>query len=796
MRVAIALLLVATGCVTSSSEVCSDGYVCPADTACKVYAGFGSADPLRLCVPAAQIAACDGKTDGDVCGSGSGSQCYSGACLLGGCGNQIPDPGEVCDDGNHAAGDGCSPDCKSNEQCGNGYVDSDLGEQCDDGNTLSRDGCTSRCELELATWTQGGSAPQRTTGVHLTYDSARDVIVLFGGGAGDGTFPSELWEFDGRVWALRSIAGPHGRDYPALAYDPTRQRTVLYGDTVTHDTWEWDGEDWTELVPAVDPGPRSEAAIAWDPRLGKIVLFGGTATPNVWFADTWTWDGSTWAPLSSISPALSQPALAYDFARDVLVLTGLDTTNTRVVEELGGDGAWHLVPSAGQPPGSVVGTLAWDPVANAVILSNNAKTGWAQWDGLQWTSIAPAVTFGGEAPLVTLGRHAAVVTWSSAQFYRRADATTWVADRVLGGFNPDSARDGAVAYDTIRRRVVWIGASESPGAPNDVWTYDGAWIQFADVTASFFDACAAYDPVRDRIVVFGGARTFADTYTVDAATLTDWQLQTPATSPPGRTNCAAAFDTAHGNVVLFGGNVPGPNDTSIPLGDTWTWDGATWTQQTGPAPSARATTLAYDPLRQRTVMFGEIAGVPRLADTWEWDGSTWAEITPPTSPEVQTSSLAWDAGSRRVVLVGGSPVSDAWAYDGTTWREIDQANPFGFQPHFGALASDPSGAGVVLLQAELSTSALVIERLRYEGPHEETCVAGDDNDGDGQAGCADSDCAFVCSPVPGESCGDGTCDARFESSLTCPIDCPATPVCGDFACAGAAEPTTCPGDCH
>lgn len=53
--------------------------------------------------------------------------------------------GEECDDGNLAAGDGCSSSCRF-EGCGNGFVD--VGEECDDGNTSSGDGCSSVCAVE------------------------------------------------------------------------------------------------------------------------------------------------------------------------------------------------------------------------------------------------------------------------------------------------------------------------------------------------------------------------------------------------------------------------------------------------------------------------------------------------------------------------------------------------------------------------------------------------------------------------------------------------------------------------
>jgi cysteine-rich repeat protein len=51
------------------------------------------------------------------------------ACRLSFCGDGVVDVrrGELCDDGNTAAGDGCSPECGV-ERCGNGLPDP--GEAC------------------------------------------------------------------------------------------------------------------------------------------------------------------------------------------------------------------------------------------------------------------------------------------------------------------------------------------------------------------------------------------------------------------------------------------------------------------------------------------------------------------------------------------------------------------------------------------------------------------------------------------------------------------------------------------
>lgn len=77
------------------------------------------------------------------------------------CGNRRSEPGEVCDDGNEADGDGCAADCRTieegwscpaagtcvrGEECGDGNRGSS--EECDDGNLLDNDGCSAECVTE------------------------------------------------------------------------------------------------------------------------------------------------------------------------------------------------------------------------------------------------------------------------------------------------------------------------------------------------------------------------------------------------------------------------------------------------------------------------------------------------------------------------------------------------------------------------------------------------------------------------------------------------------------------------
>src|SRR5437762_219891 len=73
--------------------------------------------------------------------------------------------------------------------------------------------------------------------------------------------------------------------------------------------------------------------------------------------------------------------------------------------------------------------------------------------------------------------------------------------------------------------------------------------------------------------------------------------------------------------------------------------------------------LAYASARGVTVLFG---GCCVLGDTWEWDGTTWTQRSPAASPPARSyHALAYDAGHAVTVLFGGlgnggSDFGDTW----------------------------------------------------------------------------------------------------------------------------------------
>ncbi len=128
--------------------------------------------------------------------------------------------------------------------------------------------------------------------------------------------------------------------------------------------------------------------------------------------------------------------------------------------------------------------------------------------------------------------------------------------------------------------------------------------------------------------------------------------------------------------VLFGG---------YDLADTWTWDGAAWTQRDVTGPVARDNAMMAG-FGGDVILFGGAQTVEGqtgtvLSDTWRFDGSAWTELAVATSPSARASAGMASRGSE-LVLFGGNPAApsttplgDTWTFDGTTWTQHDVIGP-------------------------------------------------------------------------------------------------------------------------
>ena len=524
---------------------------------------------------------------------------------------------------------------------------------------------------ECISWVK--KLPEPRSGHVMAYDSARGVTVLFGGILGQSvgqTVDGTTWEWDGATWELRSTSGPSPYSGYAMAYDSARGVAVLFGwSDSSGKTWEWDGTTWT-LRSSTGPSFRSSHAMAYDSARGVTVLFGGGYYDHsgeepelITNGETWEWDGTTWTLRSSTGPSPRYGhAMAYDSARGVTVIHGGydgQTAGGKDDETWEWDGTTWTFRSDSGPGLMWLHAMSYDSARGVTVLLEDGSPDTWEWDGTSWTlrtSVgAPSrwrhamaydsargvtVLFGG---LLSSSANPIGDTWEW-------NGTTWTPR----GNCPSERGRHAMAYDSTRAVTVLFGGLQPPHRFGETWEWNGTtWtLRSSDGPLPRFDTAMAYDNTRDVTVLFGGnawdgsSAYNGETWEWDGAT---WTLRS-STGPSPRYRHATAYDSARGVTVLFGGDDAG----SGYLQDTWEWDGTTWTLRSSSGPSPRYHhAMAYDSDRFVTVLFGGRGASGYLNDTWEWDGTTWT-IASSSGPSPRYGhAMAYDSSRGQTVLFGG-----------------------------------------------------------------------------------------------------------------------------------------------
>jgi len=588
-----------------------------------------------------------------------------------------------------------------------------------------------------------GDVPWARYGHAGAYDPSRGRFVVHGGYGGerydDRHHLDDLWEWDGTRWEriepLGGVAPP-----PLFAHQMVwhagRQRLVVYGGCLaslehpdlpdrvctdySDDLWEWDGEAWALLqVEGETPPSRCYHTLVWDSTEERLLVFGGflleSIIPTRWTmrGDLWAFAGERWEEVAADGDGplgRANPSAVFDAVRGMLVVVG-GVCSDRPCEDtwLWDAGGWRQPTGAG-PAARAMHSLVFDGSGSRAVMFGGIDVDGEPLDEL-WEWRAPVWTRLPDDPEGPPARGGHIAVWG-----RHAGEGS---ERmfVFGG----CAEVGEVDGDDD-------GCTQ---ALADAWTWDGStWEQVHDGGGDpkpRWRHAAAHDALTGRTLVFGGLvdsdedgvadRVRRDVYEWDGNT---WTRRHTEPRPHYLFDAAMAPSPTLGELVLFGG-VTRDGQWSA---ETWTWDGAAWTEHEpdGYWPQASGGhLLVADAGRARTIVGWGYASDETFNRFFDWRGSGWKRSTSDVElvPTLRThAGAAYDAPRRRLVTFGGRVFGysavDTWEWD----LDPEQRPATRFDVNFGFEGADMAELEAVAVRAVVGGMGATLD------------VDADDEDGD------------------------------------------------------------------
>jgi hypothetical protein len=256
--------------------------------------------------------------------------------------------------------------------------------------------------------------------------------------------------------------------------------------------WGWNGTHWQKVTEG-GPSGRILGGAAYDEKRNMLVLYGGRPVElEPCSQETWEWDGQTWAQKDAEPPtACYHFKMFYDTSSvESILFSGLDTSENPINE-------------------------TWS------------------WNGQEW--------------------------------------------KRLSDTGPESRGHFGFVYDPAHEQILLYGGYAST-VTDEFWVWkDGAWqeINFPG-PGSLSHFGMAYDTNANALYIFGGA-----TSTSTFSSLTDktwvltgghWRELSSASFPSKRGSPAMGYDPVRKRIVLYGGF----NSKRSNLDDTWECDGQEW----------------------------------------------------------------------------------------------------------------------------------------------------------------------------------------------------------------------------
>jgi len=179
---------------------------------------------------------------------------------------------------------------------------------------------------------------------------------------------------------------------------------------------------------------------------------------------------------------------------------------------------------------------------------------------------------------------------------------------LVGVWSPQHAQEAPAAPDAKTLAAEWVNRTPTASKPN------------AQPSGSE-DASLVYDPIRNRVIVYGGKDdadlSQKDTWALDSTARTWEKLVTPGKTPPVSEDHTTIYDPNSHRLLVFGGE-NGPTTNKL-----WALDLKTnvWKELTNNAvPRRESHTAVYDSKGKRMVVFGGIDRLtPDLYEVWSMD---------------------------------------------------------------------------------------------------------------------------------------------------------------------------------
>jgi hypothetical protein len=460
---------------------------------------------------------------------------------------------------------------------------------------------------------------------------------------------------------------PSPRIAARMAWDIPNNVGVLFGGRgnldqatgIAHasdETWLWNGGRWLQRFPINKPTGRSAQSMVFDSARSRVVMFGGRAEPvdrdalPVYLNDTWVWKDENWTKIESAeNPGPRHySGMAYDNDRDVIVLYGgneyaADGKSTQAgYETWEFDGSqWHFINKDAVKVAKPL--LQYDPVHHEMLMIGLDQS------GLQ-----------------------------RVQYRYNPTSHEWVAypsATVL----PTCVNEGNFLFQEHTGRLTFFGGVCTTSTPSaeEVFEWDGTnWVKLTtSVTTRGIGQAAAYDPLRDTIVAYGGSSTATPILGSFTVLFRNgiWTSPLITMKPAARSLATFTSDPDRGTVWLFGGL---DEDSLFYYGDFWGRRAGQWflsNQTNNPGGGCETPLSAYD--TDRHVLVVTCSGVL----TYEWNGTEWKTLEPKTEPPFRNyAAMVYDQNLKKTIIFGGYLQSnyknDTWAWNGTDWAEIKVNN--------------------------------------------------------------------------------------------------------------------------